>query len=327
MHRAPGLAPQLGQPRRTWRGSGAGWPQAFGPYRYAYGMRIILPAGTRPARGSANGPVTFSCRSMSAHKARVAEDGRYLAPERGLGRPAGPPSDVYPLGCVLYELLTGRPPFQGEIPTAVVYQHVDVPPAPPGRLRPGLPGAMEEYLLRLLTKEPGRRPTLEQTAGWFAAWRAEQPQPPLRADSRTKTSPPSAAPKSLLVRGVGAGRSKVLAGAAGAVVFAVSVAVGMTMNSDGEYLSSRPSEPSPTVSGTSSPPSTDPSAPTTSSPSASPATSAPASSSAPPSTGQRTSTSPSTKPTVRTTASADQTTAPSSVPPKKPERKKKGRVH
>ncbi|MEU9115874.1 protein kinase [Streptomyces sp. NPDC048483] len=269
----------------------------------------------------------FTEEAGSVTAGQVVGSSWYLAPERGLGRPAGPPSDVYSLGCVLYELATGRPPFRGDNPAAVVYQHVDVPPAPPGRLRPGLPGAWEDYLLRLLAKEPGRRPTIEQIADWFAAWRAERPQPPLQADGLTKTIAPSTALTPLPARGVMTGRTKALACVTGAVVFAVAVGVGMTLNSDGARPSSRPSAPSPTVTGASSPSSADSSAPTTPLPSASPATSRPASSSAAPSTGHGTSASPSTTPTAHTTASAEQPTAPASLPPNKPDRKKKGPKH
>ncbi|WP_280922012.1 serine/threonine-protein kinase [Streptomyces decoyicus] len=269
------------------------------------------------------GIARFTEEACSVTAGQVVGSSSYLAPERGLGRSAGPPCDAYSLGCVLYELLTGRPPFKGDNPTAVVYQHVHMPPAPPGRLRTGLPGALDDYLLRLLAKEPGRRPSVEQIAGWFAAWRTEQPRPPWPADARTKTSPSSTAtPKPRPARGARATLNKALVGVVGAVVFAVSAAVGMTMNSDTDHPPSRQSEPSPALTGASSPSSTDSSASATPSPAASPATSRPAS----------TSTSPSTEPTAHATgeptahptASSEQTATPASTPPKKPARKKKG---
>lgn len=97
----------------------------------------------------------------------------YLAPERALGRPAGLASDVYALGCVLYQLLTGRPPFQADTALAILHQHLDAAPVPPRQLAAALPPAFENYLLGLLAKEPEDRPTAAQVADWFAsgAWR------------------------------------------------------------------------------------------------------------------------------------------------------------
>ncbi|MFJ5304944.1 serine/threonine-protein kinase [Streptomyces sp. NPDC088350] len=102
----------------------------------------------------------------------------YIAPERALGQPAGPPSDVYSLGCVLYQLLTGQPPFRASSPIAVLHHHLDTPPVPPRELGVTLPPAFENYLLGLLAKRPEDRPTARQAAEWFASgsWRG-RPEP------------------------------------------------------------------------------------------------------------------------------------------------------
>ncbi|MEV2211066.1 protein kinase [Streptomyces sp. NPDC050997] len=102
----------------------------------------------------------------------------YLAPERALGRPAGPACDVYALGCVLYQLLTGRTPFRAPTAVAILHQHLDTPPVPPRQLGVSLPPAFENYLLGLLAKRPEDRPAAQQVAEWFGAgaWQG-RPEP------------------------------------------------------------------------------------------------------------------------------------------------------
>ncbi|CAM5451125.1 Serine/threonine-protein kinase PknD [Streptomyces abikoensis] len=104
----------------------------------------------------------------------------YLAPERALGKVAGPASDVYALGCVLYQLLAGQPPFWADSPTALLYLHVDTPPVPPRQHRADLPPAFEAYLLRMLAKKPEDRPTAQEAADWFAGPSWEEPPQPVR---------------------------------------------------------------------------------------------------------------------------------------------------
>ncbi|MDR0342310.1 MAG: serine/threonine protein kinase, partial [Nocardiopsaceae bacterium] len=82
----------------------------------------------------------------------------YLSPEQAAGQPAGPRSDLYALGCVLYALLTGQPPFTGEHPAATVQQHLTAPPPAVGERRPDVPAGTGQLLAALLAKDPQDRP-------------------------------------------------------------------------------------------------------------------------------------------------------------------------
>src|SRR6185437_13525215 len=64
---------------------------------------------------------------------------QYLSPEQAKGQPVDARSDLYSTGCLLFELLTGRPPFVGDSPVSVAYQHVGEMPPTPGSLVPGIP--------------------------------------------------------------------------------------------------------------------------------------------------------------------------------------------
>jgi tetratricopeptide (TPR) repeat protein len=82
----------------------------------------------------------------------------YLPPEQALGQPPDARSDLYSLGAMLYELVTGQPPFVGGDPVAVISQHVHTPPVAPSWHVRDLPKSLEALILRLLEKDPAKRP-------------------------------------------------------------------------------------------------------------------------------------------------------------------------
>ena len=81
----------------------------------------------------------------------------YMSPEQALGKELGPQSDLYSLGVVLYEMLTGDVPFTGASPTAVSLMHVNEEPRPPAEVAPDVPAGMNALVMKLLSKEPGQR--------------------------------------------------------------------------------------------------------------------------------------------------------------------------
>lgn len=82
---------------------------------------------------------------------------QYLSPEQARGETVDARSDVYSLGCVLYEMLTGEPPFVGDSPVAVAYQHVREDPTPPSQKNPALPPELDAVVLKALAKNPDNR--------------------------------------------------------------------------------------------------------------------------------------------------------------------------
>jgi len=97
-------------------------------------------------------------RSRAAVEGMLVGTVAYLPPEQALGRGSDPRSDLYSLGALLYELLTGEPPFPGDDAVAIISQHLNAAPVPPSRDADDVPTAVDALILRLLAKSPEERP-------------------------------------------------------------------------------------------------------------------------------------------------------------------------
>ncbi|MEV4139824.1 protein kinase [Dactylosporangium sp. NPDC049742] len=102
--------------------------------------------------------VTGAGQAELTASAQVLGTTAYMAPEQITGEPVDARSDVYALGCVVYTMLTGQPPFAGETPMRIAWQHVNQPVVPASTVRPGLPPRADGILARLLAKRPDDRP-------------------------------------------------------------------------------------------------------------------------------------------------------------------------
>jgi beta-lactam-binding protein with PASTA domain/predicted Ser/Thr protein kinase len=92
-----------------------------------------------------------------AQTAAILGTASYLSPEQAQGQPVDGRSDIYSLGCVLYEMVTGRPPFLGDSPVAVASKQVLEQPTPPSRLNPDVTADLDAVILRALAKNPENR--------------------------------------------------------------------------------------------------------------------------------------------------------------------------
>ncbi|MDP9221152.1 MAG: Stk1 family PASTA domain-containing Ser/Thr kinase, partial [Actinomycetota bacterium] len=135
-------------------------------YSHAHGIvhRDIKPANVMLTRAGDVKVMDFGIAravadqsaTMTATSA-VIGTAQYLSPEQARGEQVDARSDLYSTGCLLYELLTGRPPFVGDSPVSVAYQHVREEPQPPSSLDPDVPAAVDAIVMRALTKDREQR--------------------------------------------------------------------------------------------------------------------------------------------------------------------------
>ncbi len=115
---------------------------------------------------------------------------QYLSPEQARGEKVDARSDVYSLGCVLYEILTGEPPFVGDTPVAVAYQHVREDPVPPSQRHEGISPELDAVVLKSLAKNPDNRyqTAAEMRADLIRVHSGEKPDAPKVLTDAERTS-------------------------------------------------------------------------------------------------------------------------------------------
>ena len=138
--------------------------------------------------------ITGSSATMT-QTAAVIGTAQYLSPEQARGETVDARSDVYSTGVLLFELVTGYPPFRGDSPVAIAYQHVREDPQPPSRLDPDIPPDVDAVVMKALSKNPANR---YQSAAEFRAdlLRAAVGQPVMATpllpyEAATRATPPT----------------------------------------------------------------------------------------------------------------------------------------
>jgi serine/threonine-protein kinase len=151
---------------------------------------LITPAGAAKVCefGIAHDP--HDARGARAAVATVTGTSEYMAPEQVSGGAVDYRADLYSLGCVLYAMLTGRPPFSGDTPHDVGWRHLHDEAVPVSVGRPGVSSDLSDLVGRLLAKDPAQRP---RSAGDVSARLASTPGEATAADANSPVSAPTLA--------------------------------------------------------------------------------------------------------------------------------------
>jgi serine/threonine-protein kinase len=121
------------------------------------GNVMITPQGTVKVMDFGIARAVSDSAATMTSTAAVIGTAQYLSPEQARGESVDARSDVYSLGCLLYELVTGAPPFTGDSPVAVAYQHVREDPRLPSSINPEIPAELDAILLKAMSKNPANR--------------------------------------------------------------------------------------------------------------------------------------------------------------------------
>ncbi len=121
------------------------------------GNVMITPQGTVKVMDFGIARAVSDSAATMTSTAAVIGTAQYLSPEQARGESVDARSDVYSLGCMLYELVTGAPPFTGDSPVAVAYQHVREDPRLPSSINPEIPPELDAIVLKAMSKNPANR--------------------------------------------------------------------------------------------------------------------------------------------------------------------------